>query len=114
MLRYFWEGLQLFVLAKLKYQDLELKSFNQMVKKAVNAEAKSALRPRIKTKKIDQNCPQGNQLANSTIAKSQDSAIKNSQVKVPKVRRIELLLGPQHFESSKKAWKEKKKQRWRD
>ena len=56
MLRYFQEDLKLSVLAKLEYQDLKLESFNQMIKKTVNAEAKSALRPCSSTKEIDQNC----------------------------------------------------------
>ena len=69
MLRYFWEGLKPSVLAKLEHEDLELESFNQMVKKAIDVKAKSDLRPRSSTKEMDQNCPQGNGLANSTIAK---------------------------------------------
>ena len=43
ILKYFQEGLKLSILTKLEYQDLELESFNQMVKKTVNAEANLAL-----------------------------------------------------------------------
>ena len=57
MLRYFQEDLKLSVLAELEHQDFELENFDQMVKKAVNTEAKLALRPRSSTKEIDQNCP---------------------------------------------------------
>ena len=53
MLNYFQKGFKLFVLAKLEYQDLELESFNQIVKKAVDTEAMLALRPHSNTKKID-------------------------------------------------------------
>ena len=53
MLRYFREGLKPSVLAELEHRDLELESFDQMVKKAVDAEAKSALRPRSSTKEMD-------------------------------------------------------------
>ena len=60
-----------------------------MVKKAVDAEAKSALRPRSSTKEMDQNCPRGNQPANSTVAKSQSSAMKNLRSEEPKVQRTE-------------------------
>ena len=109
MLRYFREGLTPSVLAELKYRDLELKSFNQMVKKAVNAKAKLTLRPCSSTKKMDQNCPRGNQPANSTVTKSQGSAIKDPRSEKPKVRGIELS-GPQQSESSEKARKEKKKE----
>ena len=78
MLRNFWKGLKPSVLAKLEYWDLELESFDQIVKKAVDAEAKLALQTCSSTKEMDLNCPWGNRLANSTIAKSQGSAIKDS------------------------------------
>ena len=109
MLRYFQEGLKLSVLAKLEHRDLELKSFDQMVKKAVNAKAKSVLWPRSSTKEIDQTCPRGNRPANSTVAKSQDSAMKDLRLEKPKVREIESS-GPQWSEFSEKTWKEKKKE----
>ena len=57
ILRYFREGLKPSVLAKLEYRDLDLKSLDQIVKKAVDAEAKFTLRPRSSTEEIDQNCP---------------------------------------------------------
>ena len=60
MLRYFREDLKPFILAELEHWDLELESFNQMVKKAVDAKAKSTLRPRSSTKEIHQNCLRGN------------------------------------------------------
>ena len=85
MLRYFQKDLKPLVLAKLKHQDLELESFNQMVKKVVDAKAKSALWPHSSTKKIDQNYPWGNRLANSTIAKSKGKTIKDFWVKKPKI-----------------------------
>ena len=81
-----------------------------MVKKAVDVEAKLALRPRSSTKEIDQHCPRGNQLANVTVAKSQGSAMKDPQIEEPKVRGTKSLSGPQRLEFSKKAWKEKKKE----
>ena len=85
-----------------------------MVKKAVDAEAKSALQPRSSTKEMDQNCLWSNRPANSTVTKSQGSIMKDPQSEEPKVRRIESS-GPQRFESSEKARKKKKKeQRRRD
>ena len=112
MLRYFREGLKPSILAELEHRDLELESFDQMVKKAVDAEAKSALRPRSSTKEMDQHCPRGNRPANST--KSQGSTMKDPWSEEPKVRGTESS-GPQRSESSEKARKEKKKeQRRRD
>ena len=107
MLRYFREGLKSSILPKLEHWDLELESFDQMVKKAVNAEAKSALRPRSSTKEMDQHCPRGNRPANST--KSQGSTMKDPRSEEPKVRGTESS-GPQRSESSEKARKEKKKE----
>ena len=115
ILRYFRKSLKPLVLAKLEYRDLKLESFNQIVKKAIDVEAKLALCPRSSTKEIDQNCPRGNWPANSTVAKSQGSAIKDSETEKPKVRDTEAPSGPQRSEFFEKAWKEKKKeQRQRD
>ena len=102
-------------MAELEHQDLELESFDQMVKKAVNAKAKSALQLRSSTKEIDQNCPQVSQPANSTIAKSQSSIMKDSRMEKPKVRGTEsasdLPQRSNNNELSDKAWKEMKKER---
>ena len=70
ILRYFWEGLKPYILVKLEHRDLELESFDQIVKKVVNVKAKAALRSCSSTKQMDQNCPRGFQSANSTVAKS--------------------------------------------
>ena len=59
---------------------------------------------------MNQNRPQGNRPANSTVAKSQGSAMKDLRTEKPKVRGIKSLFGPQRSESSKKARKEKKKE----
>ena len=53
MPRYFQGNLKSFVLAELDYWDLELESFNQMLKKAVDAEAKLALQPHSSMKEMD-------------------------------------------------------------
>ena len=94
MLRYFQEDLKLSILAELEHWDLELESFDQMVKKAVNAEAKSALWPHSSIKEIDQNCPRDSQLANSTVTKSQNSIIKDSRMEKPKVWGTKSASGP--------------------
>ena len=77
MLKYLRKGLKPSILTELEYQDLELESFNQIVKKAVNTRAKVVLRPRSNTREIDQNCPRGYCSTNSIIAKSQSSVMKN-------------------------------------
>ena len=85
MLRYFRKGLKLFLLAELEYRNLELESFDQMVKKAVDVEPKLALRPYSSIKEIDQICPQGNRLVNCTVAQSQSSTMKDPRSEESKV-----------------------------
>ena len=85
MLKYFREDLKPSVLTEIKNWDLKLKSFNQMVKKVVDAKLKSALQPHSSTKKMDQNYFWGNQPTNSTVAKSQSSTMKDPRLEEPKV-----------------------------
>ena len=70
MLRYFRKGLKPFILTKLEHRDLELESFDQMIKKTIDVKAKLAFWSCFNTKKIDQYYLQSNQLANSIIAKN--------------------------------------------
>ena len=70
MLRYFQEGLRPSILAELQNKDLELESFVQIVKKAVVAKAKASPRPWATAWDIDQQCPWGIRLANTTAAKA--------------------------------------------
>ena len=70
MLRYFRKGLKPSVLVELKHQDFKLESFNEIVKKAVNVEAISAIWPCSSTKEIYQNWPWSNWPTNSNVAKS--------------------------------------------
>ena len=115
MLRYFQEGVKHSVLAELEHWDFELESFDQMVKKAVDTQAKLAHWLCSSTKEIDQNCPWGNQPANSTVAKSQGSTMIDSRSAEPKFWGKKSLSGSQQSESSEKAWKQKKKkQRQKD
>ena len=85
MLRYFHKGLKPSVLVELEYRNLELESFDQIIKKAVDANIKSALRAHSSIKEMDQNCPQSNRPANSTVAKSQGSALKDPRLEELKV-----------------------------
>ena len=45
MILYFWKGLRLSVQVKIEQRVQELDSFKEIVKKAINAEAKATLRP---------------------------------------------------------------------
>ena len=70
MLRYFQEDLRPFILAELQNEDLELKSFVQILKKVVVPKIKANLQPRITASDMDQQCPWGSQPANTTAAKA--------------------------------------------
>ena len=74
MLRYFREGLRPSIRVELEHRDLELESFEQLVKKVVEAEGKASLRPRTTTREMDQRCPQGNRPTHTTVAKFPASA----------------------------------------
>ena len=112
ILKYFRKDLKPFVLAKPEHQDLELESFDQMVKKAINAKAKAVLQPRSNTKKIDHTYPHGNRPANFTVAKSQDSTMKDPWIKKPKVQSLGSLSGSQYSNESFKKARKKKKKKW--
>ena len=114
MLRYFREGLRPSIRVELEHRDLELESFEQLVKKVVEAEGKASLRPRTITREMDQHCSRSSRPANSTVAKSQGSPMKDPRVEEPKFRTQEATspYRPESTETSdRKTRKERKKQR---
>ena len=56
MIWYFQEGLRLLIRVKIEQRGWELDSFKELVKKAVEAEAKATLRPRSYARKTDWYC----------------------------------------------------------
>lgn len=66
----------------------ELDSFGELVQKAVNAKAKTALWPRFAACETDQRCPQSTRPAHFTVAKAnlQDSSMKNPRIEEPEAR----------------------------
>ena len=68
--RYFWEDLKPSILAEPECWKLELKNFNQIIKKAVKVKAKSTLQSHFSIKKMDQNYLQNNQPASSIVVMS--------------------------------------------
>lgn len=97
--------------AERKHQDLDLEKFNQMIKKAIDAKAKSTFQACFSTKKIDQNCSCSYWPANSTVAKNQSSTIKNPQVEEPKPQSPKSSVSQcsNNNESPEKTWKKKRK-----
>ena len=115
MLKYFREGLRPSIRVELKHRDLELESFEQLVKKVVEAEGKASLRPHSITRETDQHCPQGTRPANSTAAKSQGSPMKDPRVEEPKSRTQEATSSyrPESTETSDRKTRKEKKKRHR-
>ena len=74
---------------EIKKRGQELNSFQELVEKAVNAEAKAALRPCFYTCKIDQHCLQGS-WAFAAITSTQRQLIKDQKIEEPKSRPQEL------------------------
>ena len=115
MIRYFREGLRPSIRVEMQQHGRD--SFEDTIQKAVDAEAKTALRTRSVTREIDQHCPQGTRPANSTAAKSQSSPMKDPKVEESKSRTQEATspYRPERTETSdRKARKEKKKRHRRD
>ena len=86
MIKYFQEGLKPSIRAEMEQHGRKLDSFEDTIQKAVDAEAKTALRPCSTTRETDQYCFQGTRPANLTAAKSQGSLMKDPRVEEPKAR----------------------------
>ena len=96
----------------MKQRGQELNSFKELVEKAVDAEAKAALRPRSYTRKTDQHCLWGSR-PSAAKTNTQGQQMKNPKVEKPKSKPQKLKASaPQrsdNAEASEKAWKKKKK-----
>ena len=74
LIRYFREGLKPSVKAQMEQRGREKDSWEELVEKAIDAEAKASLQPPSFLREMDQRCPRGNRPAHITMAKSQASA----------------------------------------
>ena len=116
MLRYFREGLRPSIRVELEHRDLELESFEQLIKKVVEAEGKASLRPRTTTREMDQHCSRGSRPTNTTVAKA---STPSSSIKDPRVEKLKVwtqkATSSYHHKSietsNRKTRKERKKQR---
>ena len=113
IIRYFREDLKLFIRAEMEQRGRELDSFEDTVQKAVDAKAKAALRPRSAARETGQHCPRVTRPANSTVAKSLGSPMKDPRIEEPKARTQKATLFPRSKSTgcSEKAQK-KKKRKW--
>ena len=93
-------------------------SWEELVEKTIDAEAKTSLQPPLILREMDQRCPRGNRLAHSTVAKSQASSTRDpcdDPIEKPPPPSAPKSSNSSPAESSeisdKKAWREKKKHR---
>ena len=111
MIWYFREGLRPSIRVEIEQRGQELNSFEERVKKTIDAKAKTALRHHSYACKTDQHCFRASQLS-AAKASTQGHAMKDPRVEEPKKPKESKALAPQHSDStetSKQAWKEKKK-----
>ena len=113
---FFRESLRLSIKAQIEQWGREHDSWKELVEKAIDAEAKTSLQPPLILHEMDQYCPHNNQLAHSTVAKSQASSTRDSYDNPVKKLLPPLALKPFNSSlarssetSNKKAWREKKK-----
>ena len=94
----------------------KLDSFKELIKKAVNAKAKAALRPRSYARKTDQHCLQSS-WPSTAKASIQSQPMKGPRFKKPKSKPQKLkapaLQRFNNAETSEKAQNEKKKNDWK-
>ena len=74
LIRFFCKGLRPSIKAQMKQRGQEHNSWEELIEKAINAEAKTSLQPPLILCEIDQRCLHGNRVAYSTVAKSQASS----------------------------------------
>ena len=69
MICYFWKNLKPFIKVEIKQQNQESVNFEEMVQRAVNAEAKAGLRSIIMVEISNIYCPQSHCPFNNTTSK---------------------------------------------
>ena len=78
MICYFREGLKPFIKVEMEQQDRESMDFEEMVQRAVNAEAKAGLRSNTMVRESDAYCPRGYRPSHNTSSKVQTQGSKDS------------------------------------
>ena len=73
LIRYFRDGLKPSIKAQMEQRGREKDSWEELVEKTIDAEAKASLQPSSFVRDMDQRCPQGSRPAHATVAKLQAS-----------------------------------------
>ena len=117
MVRYFEEGLKPSIKVEIDQDDSQLVDYEELVAKAVRAEAKTGLRPSSYVQETDLWCFQGNRLVHTTAHKVQTQGTMNREdnSKAPKdLASTPTSASTQDSEPSNKARKKKKKKQHKD
>ena len=116
LIRIFWDGLKPSIAAQMEQRGREKDTWEELVKKAIEAKAKVSLLPSSFLRDMDQRCPQGNRPA--TLTKSQTSSAWDPQEEPSEKAQNSKPSHSLHSENSKtsdpKARKEKKKKYCRE
>ena len=117
MIRYFREGLKPSIKVEMEQQDRASTSFEEMMQRAVNAEAKAGLRSSIMVWDTDSRCSRGHRLSQNTSIKmqTQDSTAKESKPEESRPKDLKpadgkTLAPPRTNKSEKTFYQDKKKE----
>ena len=115
IIRYFWKGLKPFIKIKMEQQDQASTSFEEMVQRAVNAEAKVGLRSSTMVWDSDTCYPKGHRPSHNSSSKVQTQGSKDSsRPKKTKPKDPKSALSRDNAaESPRKGNKKDKKKRFR-
>ena len=75
MICYFQESLKPFIKVKIEQQDRKFVNFEEIMQRAINAEAKTGVKSTIMVWDLDIHCPQGHCPSNNTALKVQTQGI---------------------------------------
>ena len=111
MICYFCEGLKPSIKVEMEQQDQMSIDFEEMVQKAVNAEAKAGLRSSTMVRESDVCCPRGHRLSHNTSSKvqTQGTTAKEPCSKEPKPK--DLKPAPSNDNTAEPAKKEDRKEK---
>ena len=109
MVRYFEEGLKPSIKAEMDQDASHLDDYEELIAKAVRAEAKAGLRPSSYVRETDQQVSQGNRPAHTTAYKVQTQGVMKDYRGDEFKAKVSVPTSTQNSEPSDKARKDKKK-----
>ena len=114
MIRYFWKSLKPSIKVEINQQDRASISFEEMVQKAVNTEAKTGLKSNIMVWNLDACCSRSHRLFHNTFSKVQTQGSKDpSCPKETKIKNLKSALSRNNAaKSHKKDNRKDKKKRF--